>query len=629
MHCGHADGTTNLDKAPNRPDNVEVPATTYNQMFDARTYDTMTSATNGTAADPVHDADGYSMPDQVPLASAQIAAEDAFALDARKVHVDKGAALGKGHYGVVFRGRLEGTARVAGTPRAAASPGETTRGRHVAVKMLPQDRVLAERERQDFWEEVKFLRHLQCLGKHANIVQFLGYVFGTAAEMMLVLEFAPNGSLLGYLRDLDRGVPLPELRAVTFAAEIAAGMAFIAEHRMVHRDLAARNVLLSTNLACKITDFGLARDVYDDNGLYQANVGYKQSNTTAWKWTALEALTKSKYTIEGDVWSFGVVLSEICSLGNNPYVFHLGLNEEFLQFLEDGDRMEKGRDWSPFLYQIMLRCWDGAPGQRPTFAQLVQELGAEAARLGPSTAPVRASATPTSGAGAEARDAQQQGRGQPISDPGYDMPDLRDANGRRLGVASQQPAAPTAQRLEHGTLQRPLPRAGYGVPVPAGQNGGAAGGDRLRLRGSTATVHVGYGVPVPATVRVGYGVPVPATARVGYGVPVPATARVGYGVPVPAATRVDYNVPVPLDQAAHDYESYAAPASRPVPVSDAGYEMPDQPDTQVDVDAVEGASASNTAAKQAKKPQRGKQRSMYLGFGDVGDGGGTDSETDI
>ena len=46
------------------------------------------------------------------------------------------------------------------------------------------------------------------------------------------------------------------------AVQVASGMQHIAYHSMVHRDLAARNVLLSAALVCKITDFGLARDVY-------------------------------------------------------------------------------------------------------------------------------------------------------------------------------------------------------------------------------------------------------------------------------------------------------------------------------------------------------------------------------
>lgn len=68
--------------------------------------------------------------------------------------------------------------------------------------------------------------------------------------------------------------PLAQLQAVRFSLEIARGMKYIADQKMVHRDLAARNVLLSAKLECKITDFGLARDLYEGNGQYIASVGY-------------------------------------------------------------------------------------------------------------------------------------------------------------------------------------------------------------------------------------------------------------------------------------------------------------------------------------------------------------------
>ena len=81
---------------------------------------------------------------------------------------------------------------------------------------------------------------------------------------------------------------------------------------------------------------------------------YKTSNPTAYKWTALEGLTQSVFTIEGDVWSFAIVLSEICSLGNTPYIQYRSLTGDFIHYLTCGGRMEQGRDWScPFLYSIM------------------------------------------------------------------------------------------------------------------------------------------------------------------------------------------------------------------------------------------------------------------------------------
>ena len=93
-------------------------------------------------------AGGYQIPAQVPAASGYVLPlEEPFGLKPQLIRVDKNKQLGKGHYGEVFRGTL-------------VTEDGTTKTIDVAIKMLPQDRDVDDRERQDFWEEIKFLRHL-------------------------------------------------------------------------------------------------------------------------------------------------------------------------------------------------------------------------------------------------------------------------------------------------------------------------------------------------------------------------------------------------------------------------------------------------------------------------------------
>ncbi|ELT89076.1 hypothetical protein CAPTEDRAFT_135177, partial [Capitella teleta] len=90
------------------------------------------------------------------------------------------------------------------------------------------------------------------------------------------------------------------------------------------------------------------------------------------KWMAPEALFDRKYTVKSDVWSYGVLLWEIFSLGGNPYP---SVPVEMLfDLLRDGHRMERPLHSSLEIYNLMLECWHENPGQRPSFTDLKDDL---------------------------------------------------------------------------------------------------------------------------------------------------------------------------------------------------------------------------------------------------------------
>ncbi|XP_078380632.1 uncharacterized protein LOC144663532 isoform X3 [Oculina patagonica] len=294
----------------------------------------------------------------------------AFSWEIPSQQIDLQSVLGSGTFGEVWKAAVWGL---------DGTPGQKT----VAVKKLKHNSSQSEMESLE--QEIELGRSLKG-DRHPNIVNFLGCVSSSEASLMLVLEYAPYGDLLGYLRK-SRGLEdkfynsseccrneVTPYDLLSFAQQIASGMNFLASKKILHRDLAARNILVGVGRICKITDFGLALVREKHQYLYCTAI---RKGRLPIKWTAPEHLFNDseennvRVSEKSDVWSYGIILYEIFTLGGIPYpgwgewkvVYELKVNKY---------RMNQPDHVSDELYPIMLDCWRDNPDDRPSFERLHQ-----------------------------------------------------------------------------------------------------------------------------------------------------------------------------------------------------------------------------------------------------------------
>ncbi|KAJ8281598.1 hypothetical protein COCON_G00041170 [Conger conger] len=301
----------------------------------------------------------------------------------------------------------------------------------VAVKMLKPS--AHPEEKEALISELKILSHL---GQHKNIVNLLG-ACTHGGPVLVITEYCCHGDLLNFLRCkaetfLNCVIPMPEVPEETgdyknlcidkkyirsdsgissscsdnyldmkpgtvpgpaqgpageddgvdtwpldmddllrFSLQVSQGLDFLAARNCIHRDVAARNVLLTDGRVAKICDFGLARDIMNDS-----NYVVKGNARLPVKWMAPESIFDCVYTVQSDVWSYGILLWEIFSLGKSPYPSIL-VDTKFYKMIKCGYQMSRPNFAPPEMYSIMKLCWSLEPTDRPTFSkisQLIQRL---------------------------------------------------------------------------------------------------------------------------------------------------------------------------------------------------------------------------------------------------------------
>uniref|UniRef100_A0A1B6EA58 Protein kinase domain-containing protein n=1 Tax=Clastoptera arizonana TaxID=38151 RepID=A0A1B6EA58_9HEMI len=223
----------------------------------------------------------------------------------------------------------------------------------------------------------EFKRQLDMFGRldHCNIAKLLG-ICNDMEPHYMILQYTDWGDLKQFLvatrkegtPSKPRPTPLTVSQNMSIIHQIALAMEHLANHRMVHKDLAARNCLISSDLSVKVSLSALCKDTYSKEYSLHKN------QIIPLRWLPLEAVEEDDYSCKSDVYSFAVTVWEIFSRGEMP--FSRMTDQEVLSLLERGDLHWKHHKTTPeSLKQLLSKCWETSPRDRPTFSQIAVQVG--------------------------------------------------------------------------------------------------------------------------------------------------------------------------------------------------------------------------------------------------------------
>ncbi|KAM7438146.1 Inactive tyrosine-protein kinase transmembrane receptor ror1 [Porites harrisoni] len=266
--------------------------------------------------------------------------------------------LGEGEFGKLYRGEV-----------VEKGDGDQTT-RPILAKILRNSSSSNNRE--------SFLRQAETWSKfsHPNVISIIGVCYNGPPTCILY-ECVEYGSLYDYLvdnsplespdEDDDDPETLSYYEQLSIAIQVAAGMNYISQHNYIHGDLAARNCMVGPRMTVKITDVALSRNPFSSDYYRSAN-----RPPMPLRWMAPEGVLNYRFTVETDIWSFGVVLWEIFSFGTKP---HFGFtDDEVMERIREHVLLPCPSDCPNSVFVLMTECWDILPPSRPRFSTIYTHL---------------------------------------------------------------------------------------------------------------------------------------------------------------------------------------------------------------------------------------------------------------
>ncbi|XP_026858932.2 tyrosine-protein kinase STYK1b [Electrophorus electricus] len=237
--------------------------------------------------------------------------------------------------------------------------------RNVVLRVLNDS--ASSSESQSF---LGFASFLSQLGPHPFLPELIGVV-SLRAPLIIVVEEMENQDLLGFLWRCRQAVAGPdaqeltEKRIFTMASQVASALEYLHSKDIVHSNVKARSVLVSRMLTAKLWGLGGVYGRKTQTPSYRDDPGMR-------KWQAPEVLANKPASPRSDVWSFGLLLYEMATLGEVPFA-EIPVNE-LLQYLQRGKSLKKPNNCSNTLHSIIKGCCQWKEQDRTLLAEISRKL---------------------------------------------------------------------------------------------------------------------------------------------------------------------------------------------------------------------------------------------------------------